>query len=132
MSITAPSAFLRTPQGRKATALALTATLSFMVLTLSLTPLRTPPPVPGTDKLHHLIAYAALVLPAAALHPRALIWVLPLAVGLGGLIEIVQPYVNRVGEWADFIAGLKGVAIGLGLGLILSGAIAARRRAMRP
>lgn len=100
-------------------ALGLTAGLALVILALSLIPLPAPPPVPGTDKLHHLIAYAALTLPCAVLWPRALIWVLPCIILQGGLIEIVQPWVNRMGEWADFVADLKGVAIGLCLGLCL-------------
>lgn len=104
---------------RHRAALALTAILSLAILILSLIPLPAPPAVPGTDKLHHLIAFAALTLPCAALYPRALLWVLPAIVLEAGLIEIVQPYVSRMREWADFVADMKGVAIGLVLGLTL-------------
>lgn len=54
---------------------------------------------------------------------------LPLIVAQAGLIEIVQPYVNRMREWADFVAGLKGTGIGLalGLGLHVVGLLTVRR-----
>lgn len=100
-------------------ALGLTAALALIILGLSLIPLPAPPSMPGTDKLHHLIAYAALTLPCAVLWPRALPWVLPLIILEAGLIEIIQPYVNRMREWADFVADLKGVGLGLILGLAL-------------
>ncbi len=100
-------------------ALGLTAGLALIILALSLIPLPTPPPIPGTDRSHHLIAYAALTLPCAALCPRALLWVLPLILLEAGLVEIIQPYVNRMREWADFVADLKGVGLGLFLGLAL-------------
>ena len=41
--------------------------------------------------------------------------VLPLAVAYGGLIELVQPYVNRYGEWGDFVANAMGCLIGFAL-----------------
>jgi hypothetical protein len=100
-------------------ALGLTAALALVILVLSLIPLPAPPSMPGTDKQQHLIAYAALTLPCAVLWPRALLWVLPLIVLEAGLVEIVQPYVNRMREWADFVAGLKGIGLGLIMGLAL-------------
>jgi VanZ family protein len=38
---------------------------------------------------------------------------------LGGLIEFVQPYVNRYGELLDFMANLSGVIIGSLIGILL-------------
>ena len=40
-----------------------------VITTLSLWPLETLPSVPGTDKTHHLIAYAALMFPTAVRKP---------------------------------------------------------------
>jgi hypothetical protein len=115
---------------RRKMALTVTAVLSIAIFVLALIPMEFASPVPGTDKLHHLIAFGALTLPCAALCPRTLVWVLPAIILQAGLIELVQPYVNRLGEWADFIADLKGVAFGLGLGLILwsVGVLTSRRR----
>ncbi|MGL5949396.1 MAG: hypothetical protein ACRCYV_10295 [Aeromonas sp.] len=86
---------------------------------LSLTPLPALPAVPGSDKTHHFIAYAALALPLGLRRPRR--WWL-LAGGLAaasGAIELIQPYVNRYGEWLDLLANCSGLLIGLALGTLL-------------
>ena len=104
---------------RPARALTLTAVITAAIVTLSLTPAPSLPPAPGSDKLHHIVAYAAAALPCALWHPRALIWVLPALVGVSGAIELIQPAVNRYGEWADMGANLGGLGIGAALGLAL-------------
>jgi hypothetical protein len=104
---------------RKRIAVGITAILSLAIFILALIPVDVPPPIPGTDKLHHLVAFAALTLPCAVLYPRALLWALPVIALEAGLIEMVQPYVNRMREWADFVADMKGIGVGLILGLIL-------------
>ena len=86
---------------------------------LSLWPLPHLPTVPGTDKTHHLIAYGVLVFPIALRRPAHWkVWVLIFII-YGGAIELVQPYVNRYGEWLDFAANTLGVCIGVaGAGII--------------
>jgi hypothetical protein len=95
---------------------------------LSLSPLpELPLPRPvASDKLHHFVAYGALAFPAALAGPRRLPWLLALFVGWGGAIEIIQPYVNRHGEWTDVAANAAGVATGALLGTTM------RRIIMRP
>jgi VanZ family protein len=78
-----------------------------------------PQTVPGSDKLHHLLGFAALTLPCAILWPRALYWLLPAAMLFGGAIEIIQPGIGRNGEWADFYADVAGATLGVGTGLML-------------
>ena len=93
-------------------AYALTGMVAVGIIWLSLTPLDELPPVPGGDKTHHLIAYSALAFPTALAKPRL---ILPLAmpyIALGGVIEWIQPYVNRYGEVLDFLANTAGVIIG--------------------
>ena len=81
--------------------LVLSLGLLLLIATLSLWPLDILPlSVPGSDKLHHFIAYSALVFPAALRQPRR-------------LIELVQPYVNRYGEWLDMLANITGVVCGV-------------------
>ena len=80
---------------------------------LSLLPAVQLPDVPGTDKTHHFIAYGALMLPIALARPKH--WLL---IGLGfiawsGAIELIQPYVNRYGEWLDLLANAAGVGCGI-------------------
>jgi len=90
--------------------------LALIITFLSLTPLDQLPEVPGGDKLHHLVAYAALAFPKALARPdRMLVFALIYA-ALGGGIELLQPYVNRWGTWGDFLANVIGIAIGVALG----------------
>jgi VanZ family protein len=68
--------------------------------------------VPGSDKTHHFIAYAALMFPVALkMHPKLLLLGLLFLVW-SGAIEIIQPYVNRYGEWLDMAANTIGLIFG--------------------
>jgi len=80
-----------------------------IITILSLYPLPVLPEVPGSDKSHHLIAYSVLAIPMVLANPRNLLLYLLLLIIYGGLIEIIQPYVNRYGEWLDFLANTIGV-----------------------
>lgn len=90
-----------------------------LITTLSLWPLATLPSVPGSDKTHHFIAYAALVLPVAVRRPQGWLLMVVAAIGWSGGIELLQPYVNRYGEWLDLLANGGGVACGVVLGWVL-------------
>lgn len=79
---------------------------------LSLTPLPKLPAAPGSDKLHHFIAYAALCFPLMLKKPRYWLWGLLLLALWSGAIELIQPFANRYGEWADMYANLGGLACG--------------------
>ena len=93
--------------------------IALAIIGLSLSPLAQLPDVPGSDKTHHLIAYAVLAIPTAIAIPQR-IWTMALLyICLGGVIELIQPYVNRYGEWLDFIANTAGVLIGSGFGLLV-------------
>jgi len=99
-------------------ALGVTACLALVIAYFTLTPMPNLT-LAGSDKAHHLIAFAALTMPAAVLYRRALAWLLPSAIAFGGFIEVLQLYVNRHGEWADMIADALGAILGVILGLIL-------------
>ena len=87
---------------------------------LSLTPLEELPDVPGGDKLHHFIAYGALAFPTALIRSRYLVILTLAYLALGGAIELIQPYVNRYGEWFDFMANAMGTMLGTSAGLMVS------------
>lgn len=94
------------------------------MLAATITYLTLSPPKPDpagllSDKFYHFIAFSALVFPCALFYARTLVWVLPMAVLFGGAIELIQPYVGREAEAADFVADVLGVGFGLILGLIL-------------
>lgn len=96
-----------------------TLALALAITVLALAPLPGGLPVAGSDKSHHLIAFAALCLPIAALEPRWLPWALPAMAAFGGLIEIVQPWTGRTRDLADWQADLAGLGLGLLAGLAL-------------
>jgi VanZ family protein len=84
-----------------------------VITTLSLWPLESLPSVPGTDKTHHLIAYAVLMFPTALRKPDKWIMFGILFIAYSGAIELLQPYVNRYGEWMDMAANAAGLVCGL-------------------
>ncbi len=84
-----------------------------VITTLSLWPLEKLPSVPGTDKTHHLIAYAILMFPTALRKPNKWILFGLLFIAYSGAIELLQPYVNRYGDWLDMAANTTGVVCGL-------------------
>ena len=86
----------------------------------------------GSDKLYRFIAFTALVFPCPLLFARTLIWVLPAAMLFGGAIELIQPYVGRGGELADFVADALGVFIGAALGLTLRAIVTRRATTSAP
>jgi hypothetical protein len=102
---------------------ALTTLLAMAILGLTLSPPMTLP-LPDTgflqvDKLYHIAAFAALMLPAAILNPRSLRWILPAGLALGLAIELIQPQVGRDASAFDFLADAIGLALGAALGLSL-------------
>ena len=93
--------------------LPLTIVFLLTITFLSLWPLPSLPSVPGTDKTHHFIAYAALMFPTALRKPKGWILIGFLFVAYSGVIELVQPFVNRYGEWMDLGANALGLVFGL-------------------
>jgi VanZ family protein len=92
--------------------IALTLVVLVAITLLSLWPLDQLPTVPGTDKTHHLVAYALLMLPTGLRKPDGWIVLGLLFICYSGAIELLQPYVNRYGEWTDMLANTTGVICG--------------------
>lgn len=105
------------PSTRRFVALSTTFMVAVVIGYLTLTPFNLQADVPGSDKLHHFVAFALLMLPCAVLSPRLLLILLPLGVLYGGVIEWYQPQIGRARETADFIADLAGALAGVTLGL---------------
>ena len=99
------------------------AGLMLVVGVLALTPGDAALAMGSSDKLNHLLAFAALAA-TGALATRGVpsAW-LKLSVGLliyGGLIELAQRHVpGRSGDWADVLADGVGVSLGLGVVVLL-------------
>ena len=88
------------------------ATLALITLG-SLFPIEHLPAAPGSDKTHHFIAYCALMLPVAISRPKYWLAFALLFIAWSGLIELIQPYVNRYGEWLDMAANTGGILIAI-------------------
>ena len=95
-----------------------------LIVTLTLTvamlwPLDTPPPAPdGSDKVVHLIAFAALSFPLARTGRFGLLPVFVGASAFGGMIELIQPSFNRSADMNDLFADVIGVVVGIACGLM--------------
>ncbi len=104
---------------RHRVALTLTGIIAATISVLTLSPITAPEVVgSGSDKLYHLVAFAALTFPSALLARRISAAILILALFLGAAIEIVQPNVGRSGELGDFLADAAGALIGWSAGLL--------------
>ncbi|TBR37981.1 hypothetical protein CBF23_013240 [Marinomonas agarivorans] len=63
------------------------------------------------EKLQHVIAFAGLTLLVVHKKIRPFSYLCLLLLLLGGLIELIQPLVQRSAEWEDILANFLGVAI---------------------
>lgn len=79
----------------------------------SLYPAEHLPAMPGSDKTHHFVAYCALMLPVALRRPKYWLAFALVFIAWSGLIELIQPYVNRYGEWLDMAANTGGVLLAM-------------------
>ena len=94
--------------------------LLLVIAFLSLYPLPKLPEFQGTDKTYHLVAYFLLELALGLKKPNKWVLFIFLFIIFGGVIEMIQPYVNRYGEWWDFFANTIGVISGFFVGVILN------------
>ena len=95
--------------------------LIFIIITfLSLYPLQEQPSIPGSDKIYHLIAYSALAIGVGLRRPSNYVLIIIFFSFYSGLIEIIQPYVNRFREIEDFLFNNLGIFIGLTLGIFIN------------
>ena len=98
----------------------ITILLLAVITLLSLIPLPSLPAVPGNDKTQHFIAYAALTFPAVLRHPRYWLWIALFFICWSGGVELLQPCVNRYGDWLDMVANGAGVVCGMLLALLIN------------
>ena len=104
---------------RKYLDIPLTIVVTLALSVAMLWPLEAPPPAPeGSDKLVHLVAFAALAFPLARTGRIGLLPVFLGASAFGGAIELIQPSFNRSADVNDWVADIVGVILGIGLGLL--------------
>ena len=108
--------------------IAITLCTFISITILSLYPQASLPAVPGTDKTHHLIAYAILMFPVALRKPRYWLLIGIFFILWGGSIELVQPYVNRYGDWFDLVANIGGIVCGLFAAEVFNRVVSAKRK----
>jgi VanZ family protein len=106
---------------------ALTLLILTAITILSLLPVAALPPAPGTDKTHHFIAYAMLMLPVALRKPANWILFGVFFILYSGAIELIQPFVNRYGEWVDLLANSVGVLCGVVIARLINFIISAKQ-----
>jgi VanZ family protein len=98
----------------------ITLFLLVVITLLSLTPLPSLPAVPGSDKIQHFIAYGALMFSIALRKPKYWLWIAFFLISWSGVIELLQPYVNRYGDWMDMAANSGGVVCGILLAQLIN------------
>ena len=92
----------------------LTIVLALIILTGMLAPLSEVTTAPaGTDKVIHIVAFAALVFPLAFTRRIGLFTLFIFASLFGGIIEIIQPSFGRNADIIDWIADSVGVICGM-------------------
>lgn len=100
--------------------LLISAIILVLITVLSLTPMAQLPAVPGSDKTHHFIAYAGLFFPIALAKPKHCLMIGLALVLWSGAIELIQPSVNRYGEWLDLLANSIGLVCGFVLAQLIN------------
>ena len=104
---------------RKYLDIPLTLIVTAVLIVAMLWPINQPPPAPdGTDKVVHLIAFAALAFPLARTGRFGLLPVFVGASAFGGLIEVIQPSFGRSADMQDWIADIAGVGLGIVLAVL--------------
>lgn len=100
------------------TGFALSATLAclFLLALLAPVPDTAPKGVPGLDKIVHFTFFFLIALPGLSVAPRSWVWMVPLVITYGGMIEIIQPFFGRGAELGDFIANSLGVICAVPIG----------------
>lgn len=101
-------------------AIGLSLLMAAVISMLTLTPVSPPPlgAMPHSDKIYHTIAFAVLALPLSFFRPGWLIVAIPVYAAFGGIIEVIQPFVGRESDIADWIADLAGIGLGILAGRI--------------
>lgn len=84
-----------------------------LITIASLFPAEHLPATLGSDKTHHFISYCALMLPTAIRRPKYWLALVVIFITWSGLIELIQPYVNRYGEWLDMLANVGGILLAI-------------------
>lgn len=108
----------RRSDGTAIVSVIVTAILAAVIAALTLGPVPETG-APGSDKAHHLMAFAALAFPLPAVRPRLAPWVVLGVICYGGFIELIQPSLGRQAELGDLAADAAGAVLGAAAGVAL-------------
>lgn len=100
-------------------AIRFTLGLALVVAVATLTPSDHMPAAPGSDKLHHFLAFGAVAFPMALARPAAFLWIVMAVSAYGGIIEIIQPFMGRHGDVRDAVTNALGALTGGASGALL-------------
>jgi VanZ family protein len=93
--------------------------ISILFTVAALIPSNHIPSLPGSDKVHHALAFGLISFPVAFARSQSIFWIILVASAYGGLIEVIQAYVGRDGDIKDAAANTLGAVCGTVSGKIL-------------
>ncbi len=73
------------------------------------------PYLPQDGRVAHALGLFLIALLITASYPQSWGWVLGLGSVLGAAVELVQPVFGRGAQWADLMADIVGLVLGIGL-----------------
>lgn len=111
-------------------AICLTLALALVVAVATLTPSDHMPAAPGSDKLHHFLAFGAVAFPMAFARPAAFLWIVMAVSAYGGIIELIQPFMGRYGDVRDAVMNALGALTGGASGALLRMFMSCHQRAL--
>lgn len=83
----------------------------FIFLCLSFLPREYMPNMAIHEKMQHVLAFSCLTLLIIGQNKKNFTYLCLLILALGGIIELMQPFMHRSAEWSDMLANSIGVFI---------------------
>ena len=95
----------------------ITVALAAVIGLATLIPAQKLPDAPGTEKLHHTLSFAALLLPMSFAKPHQFWKYAVYRIMFGIFVELAQPFVNGSGEVGDVLADACFIGLGCAVGV---------------
>ena len=102
------------------TGITLTFIIGLAITAATLSPIADVLNVTTGDKVYHAMAFALFVIPMIWVSPKFWRYMIAASVILGAGIEVMQPYVNQVGDVMDLVADVMGAILGVITGYFTS------------
>jgi len=98
----------------------LTVIMGLAIIMTTLSPIADVLNVTTEDKVYHVLAFALFVMPMMWVSTKFWRYMIAASVILGAGIEVMQPYVNQVGDVMDLVADVMGAILGVITGYFTS------------